>query len=193
MTELARETKPARKRKVRATDENNQRVTLASTLDACRRLADIEVFTLDVAACAASHVASAWYSPEVASKPELLHSGCFGPDGLIADWVGAVWCHPPWSDVCSWVMKAWYEMARGAKGPSVIAMLLPDNRREQLWWQMFVEPHRDGRLSKVHGCTLETHTLAGLQRFGAPGDVAGAKAGGPGYGCALLVWRRLGL
>jgi hypothetical protein len=180
-----------RRRRAKEPLENDSRFTQAATLETCRKLADVEVFTLDVAACEASHVAGAWFSPEVVQRPELIHRGCFGRDGLTADWVGAVWCNPPWSDCGAWVLRAWNEMAR-AKGPSVVAMLLPDNRREQPWWQELVEPHRDGLLSRVYRCTLRTHTLPGRPRFGEPGDVTGANAGSPKHGCCLLVWRRLG-
>jgi phage N-6-adenine-methyltransferase len=88
----------------------------------------------------------------------------FCADGLSESWAGhRVWCNPPYSDVPSWVAKAWSE----AEGTTGIVMLLPANRTEQRWWQEHVEPWRDMGLVR-NGCTLSSRFIAGRQRFDRP-------------------------
>lgn len=125
-------------------------------------------FTLDVAA-----------APHNARAPRYFTRD---DDGLSQSWEGErVWCNPPYSDLRSWVAKAWAEWAT-TRG---IVMLLPANRPEQRWWQELVEPHRD-RI----GSPLRTEFLAGRMRFSRPGTVIGPKGDRPPFGCVLLIWER---
>lgn len=101
-------------------------------------------------------------------------------DGLSQSWEGErVWCNPPYSDLASWVQKAWseYENTRG------IVMLLPANRVEQKWWQEGVEPYRDRP-----GSPLSVEFLPGRMRFIRPNAVISPKGDRPPFGCCLLIW-----
>lgn len=163
-----------------ALNDGDQRFTLESTDLWCRQRAGVEAWDLDVAACEESHLATSFFTKE--------------SDGLRQRWGGRVWCNPPFSDIEPWVEKAW----RSSSECDVIAMLLPASRTEQQWWQVLVEPARDGR-RVTHGhrlyllaqkATLETHFLPGRTRFGLPGNPRGSGVGSPPFGCVLLVWRR---
>ena len=135
-------------------------------------------FTLDVAA---SH-----------HNAKLERYLTVGDDGLTTSWAGhRVWCNPPYSDIDTWVRKAWVEWGTGAE---LIVMLLPANRTEQLWWQAHVEPHRDRPDSP-----LRVEFLAGRLRFliGGQGTVPTLFGGQgtayipdqqPPFGCCLLIW-----
>jgi len=116
-------------------------------------------------------------------------------DGLSQEWHGNVWCNPPYSDIRSWVQKAWDEWNRGHGGlsagltlamgdaPSLIVMLLPANHVEQAWWQDLVEPHRDKPNSP-----LRVEFLRGRLRFDRPDWTPGPKGDRPPFGCCLLIW-----
>lgn len=113
-------------------------------------------------------------------------------DGLAQRWwLGAglprdinVWCNPPYSDIRSWVAKAWVEWSRPAdERVHLIAMLLPANRVEQGWWQDHVEPFRDRP-----GSPLRVEFLRGRMRFHRPDWQPGPKGDRPPFGCALLIW-----
>lgn len=83
-------------------------------------------FTLDVAAAAHNAKCVKFYT---------VHN-----DGLRQSWAGErVWCNPPYSNLAAWLEKAWTEH----ETTDGVAMLLPANRCEQVWWQRWVEPHRD--------------------------------------------------
>jgi len=141
----------------------DDRRTPPDLLAECAQLANVALFTLDVAASAANAVAPVFYDST--------------SDGLTQRWAGAVWCNPPYSDCRAWVHKAWVEHRCCER----IAMLLPANRTEQRWWQELVEPYRrDG--------DLEVHFLAGRRRFDRPGWVKPAKGDRPPFGLCLLVW-----
>ena len=104
-------------------------------------------------------------------------------DGLSESWAGErVWCNPPYSDLKSWVQKAWDEFQK-ADGPELVAMLLPANRCEQVWWQELVEPQRESLSFRVR-------FLKGRMRFGRPGWVAPEKGDRPPFGVCLLLWAR---
>lgn len=150
--------------------EQDERYTTRETMAWCSEKAKVEKWHLDVAACAESHKADAFFTVE--------------DNGLLRPWFGNVWCNPPYSDIEPWVAKAWREM-ESLPGPDVVAMLVPASRTEQLWWQRLVEPKRDGRRP-----TLATHFLPGRTRFGMPGNPEGVGVGSPPFGCVLLVWRR---
>jgi phage N-6-adenine-methyltransferase len=102
-------------------------------------------------------------------------------NGLAQSWAHErVWCNPPYSDIHSWVAKAWQEWPR-SRG---IVMLLPANRVEQRWWQELVEPYRDRA-----GEPLTVEFLPGRMRFERRNVVIGPKGDRPPFGCCLLIWR----
>jgi hypothetical protein len=148
------------------------RYTTRETLDLCKRLAGVSEFDLDVAADAESHHAHLYFDVQT--------------NGLALPWFGRVWCNPPYSDVPSWVAKAWTEI-RDASDAMTIAMLLPCNRTEQPWWQDLVEPYRDQPFAPR---SFTTHFLPTRVKFGHPGNRDGVGVGSPPFGCVLLVWRR---
>jgi phage N-6-adenine-methyltransferase len=124
-------------------------------------------FTVDVAAAAHNTKCHRFYDRD--------------QDGLAQDWSGeAVWCNPPYSDIAPWVRKAWDSWA----STSVIVMLLPANRTEQLWWQTMVEPYRDRGMRSP----LTTRFLPGRMRFLKPGDTEVQPNSRPPFGCVLLIW-----
>lgn len=151
----------------------DSRYTLRHTLDWCKRVAGVDAFDLDVAACAEAHAARVYFTVD--------------DDGLAQVWRGRVWCNPPYSDIGPWVAKAWASMLAGTA--DVIAMLLPATRTEQPWWSEDVEPFRDRGASR-EGVLLTAHFLPGRQAFGIPGNPLGVGVGSPPFGCVLLVWRR---
>lgn len=127
-------------------------------------------FTIDVAA-----------TPENARLPRFW---TVDDDALAQSWRGErVWCNPPYSDIGTWVHKAWAEWYQGAEG---IVMLLPANRTEQNWWQLNVEPMRDC------GMGFRVEFLKGRMRFDRPNAVIGPKGDRPPFGCCLLIWQRTG-
>lgn len=156
--------------------DKNERYTLASTERQCRHIALVPRWDLDVAACAESHLAGRYFTKQ--------------DNGLKRDWSARfVWCNPPWDKPGPWARKAWREMAR-RRGPETIGMLLPGGRTEQPWWQDFVEPHRDGRISRVPGVAFTTHNLPGRVKFGSPGNLHAVGTGSPPFTCVFLVFTR---
>jgi phage N-6-adenine-methyltransferase len=125
-------------------------------------------FTLDVAAAPHNAKCDTYFTRE--------------DDGLTRPWTGRVWCNPPYSDIRSWVEKAWGEWWK-ADAPELIVMLLPANRVEQGWWQDHVEPYRDRP-----GSPLCVEFLRGRLRFDRPNAVIGPKGDRPPFGCCLLIW-----
>jgi phage N-6-adenine-methyltransferase len=128
-------------------------------------------FTLDAAASIDNAKTAAFFDIEA--------------NGLAQSWAGhRVWCNPPFSDIESWVRKAWLEHEAGCE---LIVMLVPANRTEQPWWQSRVEPHRDRR------GPIETRFIGGRINFHAPGsgrERDARKLTSPPFGCVLLIWRR---
>jgi len=126
-------------------------------------------FTLDVAAAPHNAKCADYYTRS--------------DDGLAQSWAtaGAVWCNPPYSDLGSWVAKAWHEHA--LHGVTIV-MLLPNNRCEQRWWQQYIEPHRDRP-----GGPLRVEFLPGRMRFIKPGQTDVGPNERPPFGCCLCIWR----
>jgi phage N-6-adenine-methyltransferase len=123
-------------------------------------------FTLDVAAAAANARCSRFFDRH--------------QDGIQQSWADeVVWCNPPYSDIESWVRKAWREHTRAR----TIVMLLPANRTEQGWWQRLVEPHRDRPSSP-----LRVEFLPGRMRFIRSGSRSVGPNERPPFGCCLLIW-----
>lgn len=103
-------------------------------------------------------------------------------DGLKADWTGErVWCNPPYSNIRPWVVKAWAEYNMAC---DLIVMILPANRTEQAWWQMFVEPSRD------RDDHFRVRFLAGRPRFIHANADRIRPNERPPFGCCLLIWYR---
>lgn len=126
-------------------------------------------FTLDAAALPHNAKLPRYFTPE--------------DNGLEQSWAGErVWCNPPYSDIPTWLEKAWDEVGHAA----LIVMLLPANRTEQGWWQEFVEAYRDGRTPD--GPRVEF--IAGRQRFIAAGATGIGPNERPPFGCCLLIWDR---
>jgi len=131
----------------------------------------------------------AWFSTlgpftlDVAAAPhnaKCLRYYTIRDNGLRQPWAHErVWCNPPYSNIGDWVQKAWDEHAR-ADG---IAMLLPANRCEQVWWQRLVEPQRDQPDSP-----LSVTFLPGRMRFIRPGSNRVGPNERPPFGCCLLTW-----
>lgn len=121
-------------------------------------------FTLDVAALPHNAKCERYFTPD--------------DNGLLQSWAGErVWCNPPYSDIKSWVYKAWCE----SRVAHLIVMLVPANRTEQGWWQDFVEPFR------LTG-DLRVEFIRGRQRFIAHDkDGIGANERPP-FGVCLLIW-----
>ena len=130
-------------------------------------------FTLDAAANADNAKCAAFYSRE--------------NSGLTNPWSGRVWCNPPFSNLRAWVEKADRETREGRA--DVVCMLLPANRCEQRWWQMFIEPYRDRE--PRGGVRVKTTFLAGRIRFDRPSWIAPAKGDRPPFGCVVVTWERI--
>jgi phage N-6-adenine-methyltransferase len=133
-------------------------------------------FTLDAAASDANHLCEKYYTRQ--------------SDGLLRPWTGErVWCNPPYSRLEPWVAKAWSEMRGGCE---LVVMLLPANRCEQRWWQVWVEPFRDR--APTDRISLRTRFLSGRMRFVMPKGfqyyTTRAKGDRPPFGCVLLTWER---
>lgn len=125
-------------------------------------------FTIDVAASARNAKLPCFYTIE--------------EDGLRQPWAGErVWCNPPYSDIRTWVEKAWAEVL-GPRSPALVVMLLPANRTEQRWWQELIEPTRD------KGGVLRVEFIANRQRFVAhDADRIGPNERPP-FGVCLAIW-----
>lgn len=155
----------------RVAEQLDERYTTRTTMDLCMKLAGVDSWDLDAAACEMSHWAPRWYS--------LTESGLEHP------WGGRTWVNPPFSELRPWVERGWEQIHRCER----IAMLLPANRTEQPFWQELVEPFRD-RVRKEGFADLSTHHLPGRIQFGNPGNPLGINTkNSPPFGCVLLVWR----
>lgn len=180
-------------------DMANDRYTTRATIEWCKRTLRIGGFDLDVAACIEAHHALRWYGQQLSLT---------WVDGLKEPWdASRVWCNPPYDDISPWVSKAWWSMLENRDRTPMIGMLIPDNRREQPFWQRGIEPYRDGRFERhrpeheesgwcAHagvatdaGVRLFTHSLPGRQPFGVPGNPEGIGQQSPPFGVVLLEWR----
>ena len=156
---------------VAVSTESDERYTLFETVKVCSKLANVKGWDLDVAACAAAHVAARYLTKT--------------DNGLLLPWWGRVWCNPPWSDIGPWVKKAWSEWGREQLPPVCIGMLLPATRTDMWWWQEFVEPHRDRPDSPLH-----VRFLPDRIQYGQPNDLLAEHAGTPNFGSVFLWWKR---
>jgi phage N-6-adenine-methyltransferase len=122
------------------------------------------------------------FTLDAAAAPHNAKSARFytrHDDGLAQSWAAErVWCNPPYSDVRSWVVKAWLEVQA-----LLIVMLMPANRTEQSWWQDLIEPYRDRP-----GSPLRVEFLRGRIRFIRPGATGIGPDERPPFGCCLLIW-----
>ncbi len=131
------------------------------------RFAERWPFTIDVAAAAHNTKCERYYDRQ--------------SNGLAESWSGeTVWCNPPYSDIAPWVRKAWAEHV-----DATVVMLLPANRTEQQWWQLYIEPYRD-----QPGSPLRVEFLPGRMRFLKPGQTAIGPNNRPPFGCVLAIWER---
>jgi phage N-6-adenine-methyltransferase len=162
---------------------NDIRCTPPALVEICRKLVDVDRFTLDVAASPGNAICEDYYALER------------GQDGLEIPWYGHVWCNPPYSDIGSWVRKAWIEHS-GLRTAS-ITMLIPANRTDQKWWHDYVESAGYAELRRPF--------LRGRHKFqnadGSPiyakkkdGSIKTTKAGkpvigSPSFGLCVLHWR----
>ena len=138
----------------------------ALPLDAFAKLNGRFQFTVDVAASAENHKCARYYTED----------DC----GLGAAWSGErVYCTPPYSDIRTWVEKAWSEV----DAAELIVMLLPANRTEQGWWHDLVELRRDRQ-----GSCLRVEFLRGRQSFLSPGQTVIGPNERPPFGSCLLIW-----
>ena len=130
-------------------------------------------FTLDAAASDDNHLCDRYFTLQT--------------DGLIQSWKGErVWCNPPYSDLASWVRKAWVAMGDGCE---LVVMLAPANRTEQRWWQEEVEPWRDGKSTNPEPrIFLETEFLPRRINFGSRDNLGAWSASSAPFGCGLLIW-----
>lgn len=109
-------------------------------------------FTLDACATADSAKCEAYYSPS--------------DDGLAQEWMGVVWCNPPYGrEISSWLKKAVISAAMGA----TVVCLIP-SRTETAWWHDIVMN------------ASEIRFVRGRLKFG------GAKYNAP-FPSALVVFR----
>jgi phage N-6-adenine-methyltransferase len=145
-----------------ALDTVDDRRTPDDLFEECCNLAGVHHFDLDPAATNESARGTYYYDLEA--------------DGLVQDWFGNVWLNPPYSDLQSWVAKAFDSDAEA------VVMLLPANRTEKSWWQDLVEPGiRDG--------SVRAYFLRGRRRFNRPGWTAPAKGDRPPFGLVVIVAR----
>lgn len=148
-----------------AVDEVDDRATRPELFDP---LDERFNFTLDVAAAPHNAKCKQFYTRE--------------QDGLKQEWIGNVWCNPPYSDIGAWVRKAWSEWNERFWLYSIV-MLLPANRTEQGWWQDLVEPELRARRDD-----FRVEFLRGRPRFDRPNATVGPKGDRPPFGCCLLIW-----
>jgi phage N-6-adenine-methyltransferase len=145
-------------------------------------------FTLDVCATHENAKCSIYFTEQGCFEQyngEVIQ-GLGGGDGLTGSWKGErAWCNPPFSDIESWVGKAWDSEAE------LVVMLIPSTRTEQGWWQDLVEPYRDGNGDDVafpagDWTTFRVRFLRGRPKF----LKNGVKLGSPKFGCCLLIWEK---
>lgn len=145
---------------------------------------------LGLAKCDQAYTLQGSYLKNGAAGWTQLREGC----GLTLPWVGRVWCNPPFSEIETWVERAWRAMS--CDNTSSILMIVPSNKSEQPWWQDLIEPYRDGKAS-LNGVRLDTYNLGGRRRFTMPdGSPIMSKAdptriGSPAFGIVVLKWEKI--
>jgi hypothetical protein len=151
-------------------------------------------FTLDVAAARHNAKCRRYYAlgPSPVFDPKQLplfaevpigDPDAIGIDGLKQPWAPSevVWCNPPFSNLEAWVKKA-------STSPCTVVMLLPANRCEQPFWQIYIEPWRDERSLNV---MIETRFLAGRRNFRNRGAAITNKTSrNPPFGIVIVIWDR---
>jgi len=102
-------------------------------------------------------------------------------NGLTVNWKGErVWLNPPFSRIRPWVEKAWDETE------ATVALLLPNNRGEQPFFQDLIEPYRDRP-----GSILTTRNLRKRRPFLSAGQEIGNRTSkSPPFGLTLVLWDR---
>jgi phage N-6-adenine-methyltransferase len=145
-------------------------------------------FNLDVCATPANAKCQQFYTEHAYHDTVEVQPGL---NGLTGNWAGArAFCNPPFSDIVSWVLKAWDSDA------DLVVMLVPATRTEQPWWQEAVEHLRDGKADPLPGgwSSFTTEFLQGRTHFlkdGAPIlDPKTGRRSSPKFGCVLLIWQK---
>lgn len=127
-------------------------------------------FTIDVCASARNAKCHVFYGRE--------------DDGLEKSWSHCrAWCNPPYSDIESWIRKAWREMLEEIDPCDLIVMLIPNDRTDQPWWQELIEPYRDRP-----GSLLRTRFPPGRIKFWPAGLDGPGEKNQPKCGSVLLIW-----
>lgn len=155
--------------------ESDERYTLDFVKREALAFMGLKRWTLDVAACAAAHLA-----PRYLTKKE---------NGLITSWWGDVVFNPPWSNIGPWLEKAWIEWERqvsqrGRRIVRTMTGILPSTRTDLDWWQEQVEFKRDRPRSP-----LRVRFLRGRNKYGNPDDLLGKGQGTPEFGTVILGWK----
>jgi phage N-6-adenine-methyltransferase len=112
-------------------------------------------FTLDAAADASNALCSDFFD------------GSQGKDGLVEPWSGVVWCNPPYSNIRTWLSKA-YDVVHSGRAERVV---------------LLVPARTDTRAFQTFAPKAHVYFLAGRLKFG------GSKTGAP-FPSALLVFTR---
>src|SRR4051812_27792733 len=81
-----------------AEEKPDDRYTTTPTMYLVEKLVGVDGFDLDPAACDEAHWAQRYFT--------------VADNGLDQPWFGWVFCNPPFSDLESWVKKAWGEIHR---------------------------------------------------------------------------------
>jgi site-specific DNA-methyltransferase (adenine-specific) len=87
--------------------------------DLFKKLDDEFHFTLDSCASDENHKVDKYYTIKT--------------DGLNSPWSGVVWCNPPYSDLPSWIKKAYDEAQKG----STVVMLIY-SRTDTKYWHNYI-------------------------------------------------------
>lgn len=184
----------ARHQHNRVVDPNdNERYTLRSTIELCMKLAHVDHFDIDIAACPEAHWAERWLGLQVDGTFRNALTSSWSPNPFVPAFslpvVRVGWLNMPYDQLEDFTERSVLAMIDGEL--DVLLMLPPGDRCEQPWWQKWIEPVRDGRApsDKVQ---VTTHCLPVRQKFGSPGDPHGVHSTGFGapFPSVLVVWRR---
>jgi len=140
-------------------------------------------FTLDAAAnhhnakCDRYCTLEGTFERQAKGEPRKIWAG----DGLAYPWdERVVYLNPPFSRLRPWVEKAWDERA------ATVALLLPNNRDEQPFFQQLIEPYRDRA-----GSILTTRNLPKRRPFLHHGQEIGNRTSkSPPFGLVVVIWDR---